>query len=51
MKDPLLWIAALAIAGCLLIALANATLKMRKPRERERVDKLAEDAAKKNKRP
>jgi hypothetical protein len=51
MNDPLLWIAALAIAGCLLVALASAVLKTRKPLERDRVEALADEAHKKNKQP
>jgi di/tricarboxylate transporter len=47
--DPLLWIAALAIIGLLLVLLASAVLKTRAPRERERVDKLVDQATKKNK--
>lgn len=46
--DPLLWIAALAVIGCLLIVLASIVLKMRHPRQRERVDHLAEHQAKRD---
>jgi hypothetical protein len=47
-SDPLLWIAGLAVIGCLLVVLASAVLKTRKPLERDRVDRLAKDAAKKD---
>jgi hypothetical protein len=43
--DPLLWIAALAVIGCLLIVLASTILKMRHPNQRQRVDRLAEHEA------
>jgi hypothetical protein len=48
-NDPLLWIAGLAVVGCLLVALAHAVLKTRKPLERDHVEQLADEAHKKNK--
>jgi hypothetical protein len=47
--DPLLWIAGLAIVGTLLVVLAGAVLRMRKPLERDRVQALVNDAATKDK--
>jgi hypothetical protein len=47
-SDPLLWIAAFAIIGCLLVLLANIVLKMHKPLDRNHVEQLADKAHRKN---
>jgi di/tricarboxylate transporter len=47
--DPLLWIAGIAILGCLLIVLASVVLKMRRPLERDRVERLIDEAQREQK--
>jgi beta-lactamase regulating signal transducer with metallopeptidase domain len=48
--DPLIWIAGAAIVGCLLIVLASIMLKTRKPLDRNHVERLVDEAHKKNQR-
>lgn len=48
-SDPLLWIVGLAVIGILLVVLASAPLKTRKPLERDRINQAADKATKKNK--
>lgn len=47
--DPLLWIAGIAIIGLPLVLTASAVLRTRKPLERDRINHIVDDAAKKDK--
>lgn len=49
--DPLLWITGIAIVGLLLVLTAGAVLRTRKPLERDHVQQLVDDAAKKDQQP